>query len=258
MTPERIAALVARWAWLYTRGLPAPIAERRIRELEADLHDHVAHARARGASDRRIAAGILSRMVRGLAADVSWRGRSVSRLVRVTACVLLVPLVAMQFTGEVAWTVSDFIFAGVLIYGTGRAYQLVAANAGGISYRAALGLALAAAFILVWTVGAVGVIGEEGDRADLMFGGVLAVGVVGAFVARFRPHGMSRALLATAAAQALVAVIALIAGKHHDPVTSVAEILALNAFFCALFIGSAWLFRHAARPVTPGTPPTVR
>jgi hypothetical protein len=62
---------------------------------------------------------------------------------------------------------------------------------------------------------------------------------------------MARALLATALAQALVAVIALIAGKHEAPISSVPEILGLNGFFVALFIASAWLFRHAARKHPP-------
>jgi hypothetical protein len=43
MTPERMAGLVARWARFYTRNLPAPIAERRIDEIDADVHDHIAH-----------------------------------------------------------------------------------------------------------------------------------------------------------------------------------------------------------------------
>ena len=73
MTPERMAALVARWVRFYTRGLPTPIAQRRIDEIDADLHDQIAHERAAGTSDRRIALSILSRMVRGLAADTSWR-----------------------------------------------------------------------------------------------------------------------------------------------------------------------------------------
>ena len=56
----------------YTRNLPAPIAERRIDEIDADLHDHVAHERAHGTPDPRIARGIAARTARGLAADVSW------------------------------------------------------------------------------------------------------------------------------------------------------------------------------------------
>jgi hypothetical protein len=49
------------------------MAERRIGEIRADLHDHIAHERAQGIGDRRIVYGIVSRMARGLKADVSWR-----------------------------------------------------------------------------------------------------------------------------------------------------------------------------------------
>jgi hypothetical protein len=75
LTPERAADLVARWVRFYTRGLPGPIAQRRIDEIDADLHDHIAHERAGGTSDRRMALSILSRMARGLTADASWRRR---------------------------------------------------------------------------------------------------------------------------------------------------------------------------------------
>jgi len=75
MTPERMAELVAHWVRFYTRDLPTPIAQRRVDEIDADLHDHITHERAQRTSDRRIALGIASRMVRGLAADVAWRAR---------------------------------------------------------------------------------------------------------------------------------------------------------------------------------------
>jgi hypothetical protein len=263
MTPERVVKLVGRWVRFYTRELPTPIAQRRVDEIGADLHDHIAHERARGTSDRRIALSILSRMIRGLAADASWRGqamktdnpayRSTIGIVLAAAFILLLPLLAMQITDEVVWDLADFAVAGVLLVGTGLLYALAARKAGNIAYRAAVGVAIATAFILVWLVGAVGVIGEDGDRADLMYFGVLAVGIIGAIIARFQPEGMARALLAMALVQALVAVIALIAGKHQAPISSVWEILGLNGFFVALFIGSAWLFRHAARKQPPRT-----
>jgi hypothetical protein len=75
MTPERAVELVERWVRFYTRELPTPIAQRRVDEIGVDLHDHVSHERAQGASDRRIALSILSRMARGLTADLSWRQR---------------------------------------------------------------------------------------------------------------------------------------------------------------------------------------
>jgi len=113
-------------------------------------------------------------------------------------------------------------------------------------YRSAIGVALAAAFILVWLSLGVGIIGKDGDPANLMYFGVLAVGTIGATIARLQPHGMARTLSATAIAQALVAAIALIAGLGL-PWSGPAEILVLNGFFIALFAGSAWLFRRAAR-----------
>ena len=118
-------------------------------------------------------------------------------------------------------------------------------NTGNTTYRLAVGVALAAALILVWLSLGVGIIGRDGDPANLMYFGVLAVGIIGALVARSRPRGMARALLATALAQTAVAAIALTAGLGY-PYSGPLELLGLNGFFVALFVGSAWLFRRAA------------
>ena len=61
------------------------------------------------------------------------------------------------------------------------------------AYRLAVGVALAAAFILVWLSLGVGIIGADGDPANMVYFGVLAVGIIGAIIARFQPHGMARA-----------------------------------------------------------------
>lgn len=114
------------------------------------------------------------------------------------------------------------------------------------AYRFGLGVALAAALILVWLSLGVGIIGRDGDPANLMYFGVLAVGLAGTLIARFRPRGMARALFATALAQTLVAAIALVAGLGY-PWSGALELVALNGFFVALFVGSAWLFLRAAR-----------
>jgi hypothetical protein len=118
------------------------------------------------------------------------------------------------------------------------------------AYRFAVGVSLAAAFVLVWLSLGVGIIGADGDPANMMYFGVIAVGTIGAIIARLRPHGMARALFATALAQALVAGIALIF-RLGLPWSGPAEILVLNGFFVALFVGSALLFRNAGRERTP-------
>ncbi|WP_437738769.1 hypothetical protein [Sorangium sp. So ce1335] len=155
------------------------------------------------------------------------------------ALVLLLPWVAMQFTEEVAWDLADFAIFGAMLVGACGTYELAARVTGNTAYRAAVGVALAAAFLLVWMNLAVGIIGNEENPANWMYAGVLAVGIVGAIMARFQPQGMGRAMVATALAQALVAVIALIAGWGYT--------LVLTAFFVMLWLTSARLFRSAAR-----------
>lgn len=54
------------------------------------------------------------------------------------------------------------------------------------TYRAATGVALAAALMLIWLSLGVGIIGRDGDPANAMYFGVVAVGIIGAIIARFR------------------------------------------------------------------------
>ncbi len=164
---------------------------------------------------------------------------------------LLLPLLAMQVTDEMDWDVADFALFGAMLVGAGGTYELAARMTGNTAYRAAVGVAVAAAFILVWMNLAVGIIGSEDNPANLMYGGVLAVGIIGAAIARFEPHGMARALVATALAQALVGVIALTAGFGSTAPSFPEARVFLTGFFVALWLGSAWLFRKAARQQVP-------
>jgi CubicO group peptidase (beta-lactamase class C family) len=91
---------------------------------------------------------------------------------------------------------------------------------------------------------ALGMIRAEDHPANLMYWGVLAVGIIGVLVARMKAKGMAYALAATAGAQALAAAIALAAGLGSTA-RDLAQILLLNGFFVLLFLGSALLFRKA-------------
>ena len=118
-------------------------------------------------------------------------------------------------------------------------------------YRAGVVVAVVAALILVYGVLALGLVGREGDPFDRIYAGVLAIGVIGAVLARFRAEGMALAMFATASAQAVVTVIALAAGKHESPVTSIPELVGLNGMFIVMFAVSGVLFRSAARNRPP-------
>jgi hypothetical protein len=114
------------------------------------------------------------------------------------------------------------------------------------AYRLAVAIAAVSTFMLVWFSLGIGIIGADGDRANMMYGAVLLVGIVGALIARFRPLGMARTLIAMAAVHAVVGVIAIIA-KLGRPYSPPLEIIGLTGFFVVLFAGSAWLFQQAAR-----------
>ena len=151
-------------------------------------------------------------------------------------------MVAKQFIGEPGW-IGNLAQTGTLLIGIGIAVELASRKTGQAAYRAALGLALGSALLLGWVNSAVGIIGSEDNEANLMYGGVIAVGVIGAVVARFKPEGMARTLFATALAQTLVAMIALVGRMGSGTL----EVVTINGFFVALFVGSAVLFTKAAR-----------
>ena len=78
-----------------------------------------------------------------------------------------------------------------------------------------------------------------------MYIGVVAIELIGVAISRFKPRGMMRALFATAFAQAMVPVIAIIIRKPEINL-GVVQVIILNSFFVMLFVGSALLFRHAS------------
>lgn len=154
------------------------------------------------------------------------------------AALLLLPLIAMRFTTDVAWTRSDFVIMGVMLAIACGGIELAVRMARHHAASAGAGVALVTAFLLTWMNLAVGVIGNEDNPLNQMFAGVVALAALGAVVARFRPGGMAIAMAVTALAQTLAAVVA----QAHGHFTWV-----LTAVFVGLWLGSAWLFRKAAR-----------
>jgi len=75
------------------------------------------------------------------------------------ALLLVIPLIAMQFTDEVNWSPPDFVIMGVLLLGTGLMCELVMRKVNNIKYRVAICGVLLAAFVLIWLELAVGIFG---------------------------------------------------------------------------------------------------
>jgi len=80
-------------------------------------------------------------------------------IVITVALLLLIPLLAMQFTDEVNWTLFDFIVAGALLLTTGLMCELVIRKVNKIEYRVVICLVILAALLLIWAELAVGIFG---------------------------------------------------------------------------------------------------
>lgn len=72
---------------------------------------------------------------------------------------LLIPLVAMQFTAEVNWSPLDFLVMAVLLLGAFALLEAVVKIVKEKRQRMALAILVLAAFLLLWAELAVGVFG---------------------------------------------------------------------------------------------------
>ena len=164
-----------------------------------------------------------------------------------TAVVLLAaPFVAMQLNAAgVNWTAGDFVFAAVIFGTIGGLLELAVWKIKSGWYRAGVALALLGYLLTIWVNLAVGIVGTEHNPSNQLFFAALLIGIVGAFISRFRSSGMSWAMIGTAAGIAVAFVIAKAARSDEPNVSHWAE-LAGTSIFTAILLASAWLFRRAA------------
>ena len=79
-----------------------------------------------------------------------------------TGVILLIPLIAMQFTNEVNWDAFDFAVMGFLLFGTSSLFVLVSRNVPR-KYWGVIGVMFAAALLYVWAELAVGIFTNWGS-----------------------------------------------------------------------------------------------
>jgi hypothetical protein len=161
-----------------------------------------------------------------------------------TGLILLIPLM-LTLLAFWHWKPGAIILAIVLVLGSaGLVYGLVTRRMmSNKAYLIAVVVALAAVFLLVWINVAVG--GILGDNpANMMYFGVLLIGLIGAVIAQLKPPGMTRAMFAMAFAILLVPAIVLIIGAPANA-NGIMALFGLHGVFAMLFIGSGLLFRKA-------------
>lgn len=161
---------------------------------------------------------------------------------------LLAPWVAMRFTHEVAWTGGDFIVFGAMLLTACIAFEMAMRVARVPSHLLASLVAIGTAFLLLWANLAVGIVDEPGHPANLLFLGVLAVGVIGGGLVRLRARGMAGVLATMAVVQAVAGGIAIRMDTQESP----AFVLAFTGLCVVAWCVSALLFRKASKAVATG------
>ena len=87
------------------------------------------------------------------------QNRRLTGILLTTMLLLLIPLIAMQFSNEVKWSLTDFVAAGILLLGTGLSCELVLRNVKKLGYRIVICGAILLVFLLIWMELAVGIFG---------------------------------------------------------------------------------------------------
>jgi hypothetical protein len=167
-------------------------------------------------------------------------GKTMLRVALVALGLLMVSLVASQLVPGWNWPARAFVIVYFLFFATGMAYAVIARRMGAWSYKAGVGVALMAGFGLGWS-NMVHVADSE-NPANLVYYSVLAVGIVGAGLARLGARGLARTLFAMAATLAVIAVI-LPSGAPPE----LARNMAIgHGVLVVLFTASGLLFRQAS------------
>jgi len=131
---------------------------------------------------------------------------------------------------------ADVVLAAAFVFSAGLTYEFVARTMSNRAYRFAVGLAVVTAFALTW---ANRVLAADENPANLMYLGVVVIGVIGAAISRLRARGMARALFGTAVAQMLVPFIALVFWNTNLVLGKAVPVIGLNGLFAMLFAASA-------------------
>ncbi|WP_291843876.1 hypothetical protein [Maricaulis sp.] len=145
------------------------------------------------------------------------------------------------------WTLFDYVFAGGMLACLLLGSVLVLKTQRHWAARLAGGLALVTFFLLVWSVGAVGIIGGSDDDANLAYLALPFLALAGAMTTRLRASGLGVTFALIAVGQVLIGLVALIAGLGSSGPAWPMDIIAATLVFAALFAASAALFRFAAR-----------
>lgn len=194
--------------------------------------------------------GLISVRISYIFSFMVMHSKHILRPALITALLLAVPLVAMQFSEDVQWTGSDFTIMGVIIFTMSLAYELISQRSSNALFRFATAIAILTSFLLVWVNLAVQIIGDGENPGTMLYVFVPLIGLIGAALARFQAPGMASAAYAAAVAQMLVPVITLMVWPPEIAAwggPGVLGVFMLSAFFAMMYVFAGVLYRNAGQ-----------
>ena len=258
MQSDRAIGRYRRWYAGLLRLYPRPFRQRFAEPMAQTFTDLARERSQDGAGSVRGSGGLIgfvawsftettAGIVRENVRHMLVQTNVIVRWVLITAAVLAIPALLMLLDiglpdpgsatqDGVNWGPMDFAAIGVLVLGFGLLYEYASTRSTSTLHRLAVGIAVLAGFGLIWVNIAVGFMDVE--NGNLMYVLVLFVAIVGAAIGRFEPRHAAVAMFAAAGAQAIVAIIGLVAGLGPT--------LLADAFWIAGWVTSGILFHQAS------------
>ncbi|MAI91900.1 hypothetical protein [Ponticaulis sp.] len=143
------------------------------------------------------------------------------------------------------WSLLDFIVAGVLVAILGVGGAIFFRLNRPVTYRLGFVFMIVGMVLLFWAGGAVGIIGDENNSANLLYLLVMLTGVVGGVYTRFTDDGMMRTLVVMAILQTTIGVAALTLGWGDTAARWPWDVIAATLGFDLVWLLGAGLFRSA-------------
>ena len=239
------------WYAKLLRLYPRPFRERFSEAMEQTFHDLCQERKLAGRQVFGFAlwtfCGTLPGIIQENVIHMPQLGRTMLRVALGALAALMAPLVASHFVADWNWPPAAFVMVYFLFFVTGMVFALVARRMSAWSYKAGVGVALAAGFGLGWSN--MVHVADSGNPANLMYYSVLGVGVIGACLARLKARGLALTLFAMAATLALIALTLPSGAPPY-----LARNMAVGHAVCTgLFTASGLLFRHAGVSGLPQT-----
>ncbi len=229
------------------RLYPRPFRERFGEEMAQTFADLCRERRQAGRGLAGLAAWVFVETLAGVMREngrqMTPMGQTILRVALVALGLLMVPLVASRLVEGWNWPPQAFVLTYVLFFGTGMAYALIARKRKAWAYKAGVGLALVAGFVLGWST--MVHMSETENPLLLVYFGVLAVGAAGAAVARLEARGMARALFAMVGALAVAGVVTQVIWRHEGAGPAW-EVVVRHAGMAAVLTTAGLLFRRAS------------